>query len=164
MSGKQPKIFFVHQIHSKGILTNEFEEGYEIGFFEGAPKGSEQLAQRHILYAIDAEEIQERDPDFDLENDDLDEIFTWEDIIGVYYIEGYLEVDDPKDCYILGIDEDDHREIESDYAYNWNGYGEDDSGVSEAKSYDEALELFDSYIKKYAKSKKEKFNSSRGNQ
>ena len=159
-TSQDSKTFFIHQIHSKGTLINQFEEGYGIAFFEEAPKEAEQRAQRHILYAIDAEEIQERDPDFDLENDDINEVLGWDDIIEVYYIEGYLGVEDPKNCFILGIDVDDHREIESDYAYNWNGYGEDDSGVSKAKSYEEACELLDSYIKKYAKGKKEKFNSS----
>ena len=142
---------YLHQIHTKGTLVNEFTEGHEIPFFDGAPKGAEQRAQRHILYEL------ELDDDFDKENDDPHDLINWENILEVYYIEGYVGLEPPNKCKVLNIDIDDHREIEADYAYQWNGYGEDDSGVSKAKNIDEALETFTNYMKKCAKGEKEHY-------
>ena len=94
---------------------------------------------------------------FDEDEDDPLIHIDWECIMGLYYIDGYLEETNPDECFILGIDEDDYRSIESDNCYQWNGLGKDDSLVSKATSLDAALELFEDYISKYAKGRKDKF-------
>jgi antitoxin component YwqK of YwqJK toxin-antitoxin module len=151
------KIIYLHQTDSKGVLMNQFEEGYGIPFFEGVEKEVEQSAQRHILYEI------ELPVGFDEEGDDPHNEIDMECIIDICYIEGYLEVTEPEKCFILGIDEDDHANIVADYAYAFNGYGEDDSGVSQAKKADEAITLFRDYINKYAKGRKDKYISENKN-
>ena len=148
------KTIWMHLTHSKGTLFNDFEEGYEIPFFEGANKGVEQRAQLHILYEI------ELPAGFDEDEDDVHNLIDWECIIAVKYIEGYLEQTNPDECFILGIDEDDYRNIESDNCYQWNGWGEDDSEVSKAKDVNEAYSIFGNYIAKFAKNKKDKYSPS----
>lgn len=147
----EPRTIWMHITHTKGRLYNNFEEGYEIPFFDGAEKGVEQRAQLHILYEI------ELPSGFDEDEDDPLIHIDWECIMGLYYIDGYLEETNPDECFILGIDEDDYRNIESDNCYQWNGLGKDDSLVSKATSLDAALELFEDYISKYAKGRKDKF-------
>ena len=148
------KTIWMHLTHSKGTLFNDFEEGYEIPFFEGTDKGVEQRAQLHILYEI------ELPAGFDEDEDDVHNLIDWECIIAVKYIEGYLEQTNPDECFILGIDEDDYRNIESDNCYQWNGWGEDDSEVSKAKDVNEAHSIFGNYIAKFAKNKKDKYSPS----
>jgi len=160
----ETKTIYFHQTDSKGTLSNQFEEGYEIPFFEGAPKGVEQNAQRHILYEIELPE------DFDEEQDDPLIDINMECIIDIRYIEGNLEETAPDKCFILGIDVDDHMNIVADDVYSFIAFGEegwstidgrlgeDDSGVSKASNSEEALIIFENYINKHAKGKKNKYS------
>ena len=149
----ESKTIYFHQTDSKGTLSNVFdEEGYTIPFFENAPNGVHQRAQRHTLYEI------ELPKGFDEKHDDPLLHTDWESIIAVYYIQGYLEVDPPEKCYVLGIDIDDNRTIMGNDSYNCSGYSQDDSGVSKAEDLGESpFVTFENYIKKFTKLKKETF-------